>query len=115
QFQEFEATLLRMAQNLEKSSRREDRERAAVLKEAIRTASQLGTDQKFDALIELLRSNDKVDLNEIKEAMQQSKIVADDIRVLLAILLSDSADARRKEEINRLKGLIKALEKSIRE
>src|SRR5437588_2431201 len=57
QFREFESSLLRLAQRLERSSKPEDRERAALLKRAIKKAGDQAIDAKFDTLIGLLRGS----------------------------------------------------------
>jgi hypothetical protein len=69
QFREFEAALLRLAQRLERSSKPEDRDRAVTLKAAIKKASEVGIDARFDTLVGLLRTGKSVEYAEIKEAM----------------------------------------------
>jgi hypothetical protein len=115
QFNEFKSSLHALAQRLERSSKPEDRERAATLKKAIETASKEAVDHKFTKLIDLLKVNKQLNLNEIKEAMDQSKMLADDIEAILAILLSDNRDSQLKKEIERLQALIKYLDKIIRD
>jgi hypothetical protein len=115
QFTELKAALLRLAQRLERSSRAEDRDRAVVLKEAIKKAGEVNPELKFDTLITLLKDKKAFDLNELKEAMVQASMVADDIRDIIAILLSGNRDALLKAEIKRLEQLIKALDTAIRE
>src|SRR5216684_1186440 len=90
QFNAFQSNLLQMAQRLERSSKPEDRERAVLLKDAIKKTQELGTPNKFATLIELLKANRAISLNDAKEAMDRSKMVAEDIRTLLAILMSDN-------------------------
>ena len=113
QFNTFQSNLLQMAQRLERSSKPEDRERAVLLKDAIKKTQELGTPNKFTTLIEMLKNNKAISLNDAKEAMDRSKMVADDIRMLLAILMSDNRDAQLKGEKERLQRLIKMLDKAI--
>jgi hypothetical protein len=113
QFNTFQSNLLQMAQRLERSSKPEDRERAVLLKDAIKKTQELGTPNKFTTLIELLKNNKAISLNDAKEAMDRSKMVAEDIRTLLAILMSDNRDAQLKSEKERLQRLIKMLDKAI--
>lgn len=113
QFRKLEAILLQMAQRLERSSKPEDRERAAILKEAIKQAQNAQIDNKFDKLINLLQEN-KENLDEIKQAADQSKELADDIRQLINLLLSDNRDAQLKAERERLQQLLKMLDAVIR-
>jgi hypothetical protein len=115
QFQEFEKALLRLKQRLERSPKAEDRERAAVLQEAIKKAGEAGVDMRFKTLIGLLQSSRSVNLAEVKEAMDRSKLLADDIRAILALLMSDNRDAQLKAERERLRALIAQLDKVIRE
>src|SRR5207245_7707134 len=62
QFGDFKASLLRLAQRLERSSRPEDRERAVILKQAIATASEKAIDLQFLSLINLLKENKALSL-----------------------------------------------------
>src|SRR6266403_1318404 len=77
QFGDFKSALQRLITRLERSARQEDRERAVTLKKAIETASSKAIDQQFMSLINLLKENKALGLNEIKEAMEQSKLLAD--------------------------------------
>jgi hypothetical protein len=115
QFTELKAALLRLAQRLERSNRAEDRDRAATLKDAIKKAGEVDPELKFDTLINLLKDKQAFDLNELKEAMVQAQMVADDIRDIIAILLSGNRDAMLRAEIERLMKLLKALDTAIRE
>src|SRR5437868_13470550 len=115
QFGNFKTSLLNLAQRLERSSRSEDRERAVILKKAIETASAKGIDHQFMSLIHLLKENKALSLNEVKDAMDQTKLLADDIHALLAILLSDDRDAQNEKERKRIEALIKYLDKIIRD
>src|SRR5262249_38317957 len=115
QFREFEAALLSWSQRLERSTKPEDRERAAVLKEAIKQAGQVGIDNKFDTLVSLLHANKSISLPELKEAMDRSKDLADQLKALLALLMSDNRDAQIKAEKERIRKLLEMLDKVIRE
>src|SRR6266849_1927080 len=115
-FNDFEQSLLRLAQKLEKSTKPEDRQRADNLKKAIALVSDQGTDLKFASLIEILKKDStSLSLPEIKEAMDQNKMLAEDIRAILALLMADNRDDVLKKEIKRLMELIKQLDKVIRE
>jgi hypothetical protein len=115
-FKDFEQSLLRLAQRLEKSSKPEDRQRAETLKKAIALVGDQGVDLKFKTLIEILQKpSTSLSLTEIKEAMDQNKMLAEDIRAILALLMADNRDDQLKNEIKRLMELIKQLDKVIRE
>lgn len=115
QFRDFEQSLLRLAQRLERSSKPEDRERAAGLKKAIAFVSDQGTDAKFDRLIAILKQSRALSLQEIQEAMTQNRMLADDIKAVLVLLLSDNRDDELKREQERLKQQIKRLGELIRQ
>jgi len=55
QFDEFKQSLLRLAHRLESSTKQEDKDRAAILKDAIKVASEQGVDTKFATLISKLK------------------------------------------------------------
>lgn len=115
QFRDFEQSLLRLAQRLERSNKPEDRERAAGLKKAIAFVSDRGTDAKFDRLVAILRQSRTLSLQEIQEAMTQNRMLAEDIKAVLALLLSDNRDDELKREQERLKEQIKRLGELIRQ
>jgi hypothetical protein len=115
-FNDFNQSLLRLAQRLEKSTKPEDRQRAENLKKAIALVSDQGVDLKFKSLIEILQKpSTSLSLTEIKEAMDQNKMLAEDIRAILALLMADNRDDQLKNEIKRLMELIKQLQKVKRE
>jgi hypothetical protein len=115
-FKDFQQSLLRLAQRLEKSTKPEDRQRADTLKKAIELVGNQGVDLKFSGLIEILKKNSSsLSIPEIKEAMDQNKMLAEDIRAILALLMADNRDDYLNKEIKRLMELIKQLDKVIRE
>ncbi len=115
QFHDFEQSLLRLAQRLAASSKPEERERAATLKKAIEMASNSGVDNKFDKLIQILRNSKALSLQELRDAMEQNRMVANDIKAILALLLADNRDAELKRERQRIADLIKRLDGLIRQ
>ena len=72
QFREFEQNLLRVAQRLERSAKQEDRDRAAVLKQAIELAGKEGIDTRFDKLVTLLKGSKADNLQEVKDLLNRS-------------------------------------------
>src|SRR5262245_27328381 len=60
QYKEFEQALLRMAQRLEKSSKIEDREKAATLRRAIELSGGAGIDNQFAKLVTILTNSKNV-------------------------------------------------------
>ena len=115
QFDSLKQALLRLAQRLERSQRQEDRDRAAILKDAIKRAGDLNPEMKFDALINELKANDTLSLAQIRELMQLSGDAKKDMQEIINLLLAGNRDALLREEMRRLKELIKALDNAIRE
>lgn len=115
QYREFEQALLTLAQRLERSSKPEDREKAVLLKEAIKKSSEVQINTRFDKLVTLLKGSKAADLNAISDAMEKSQMLAEDIRAILALLMSDNRDAQLKAEKERLRRLLEMLDKVIRE
>src|SRR5260370_21139733 len=115
-FKEFEQSLLRLAQRLEKSTKPEDRQRADNLKKAIALVGDQGVDLKFASLIEILKKDStSLSIPEIKEAMDQNKMLAADIRAILTLLMADNQDDVIKNEIKRLMTLLNHIQKGIRD
>jgi hypothetical protein len=106
QFEDFKQSLLRLAQRLESSSRQEDQDKAKVLRDAIKQASDEGIDTKFSSLVEALRDKDAFkNLEQLQTVMEQNKDLRNDIRKLIELLLKDDRDAelrRQREETTRL-------------
>jgi hypothetical protein len=115
QFREFEGALLRLAQRLETSSKAEDREKASILKKAIEKAMTEGVDNKFDRLVTLLRTSKVVTPDYLEQAKDQNKALADDIRTILAILLTDNRDDELRKERQKYTELLKRLNEIIRD
>ncbi|HEV3255723.1 MAG TPA: hypothetical protein VG013_02465, partial [Gemmataceae bacterium] len=114
QFREFEGALLRLAQRMETSPKPEDREKAAVLKKAIEKAMTEGVDTKFDKLVNLLQTSKAITPDALQKVMDQNKDLANDIRTILAILLTDNRDEELRKEKERIQDLIKRLNAIIR-
>lgn len=115
QYTDFEQALLRLALRLERSAKPEDQARAKSLKEAIRKSSDENVKLKFEKLVSTLRASKEIDLQEIKEAMEQSKVLAEDIRTILSLLLSDNRDEQLKAERATVKKLLEMLDKVLRD
>jgi hypothetical protein len=113
QYRSFELAMLHLAQRLERSNKPGDRERAGILKEAINKSSEVGISHKFETLIGLLRTTKAASIAELSEAMTQSKMLADEIQVILDILLTDNREAQLKKQIEHLQRLKEELGKII--
>jgi hypothetical protein len=116
QFKEFEQSLLRLAQRLNRSSKPEDREKAAVLMNAINLASKENVDVRFDKLVNILKTAKTIpSLQEVREAITESEQLAVNLRAMLEILLTDRRDLQLKDEEKRITELLKELNRIIRD
>lgn len=113
-YREFELALVQLAQRLEKSTSKEDRDKALVLRQALETAGKSGVTTRMESLIALLRESKANNLAEIKEAIDQGERVVKDMQEMLALILKDGALERNQLLQKRLADLIKALEAIIR-
>src|SRR5689334_943997 len=109
QFRDFEGALLRLAQRLETSSKAEDRDKAVVLRKALDKAGEKGVDTDFDRLVSLLKDSKAITPEYLEKAMHQNQEVADDIRTILAILLTDNRDEELRKERQRVEQLLRRL------
>ncbi len=114
QFNEFKASLMRLAQRLESSSRQEDRDKAAILRQAIKESGERGVDAKFATLVAALRSKDAFqDLDKLQEIMAQNTDLRNDIKRLLELLLKDDRDAQLKREREEVQRMLERLKEII--
>lgn len=113
QFAAFQQSLLSLAQRLDKSSKPEDREKAAVLRQAIDLASREGIDTQFSKLVATLTASG-VTLREIEGAIGQNEQLLKTLREMIQLLLSDNQSAKDKEEARRLADMLKKLDGVIR-
>jgi hypothetical protein len=106
QFDDFKQKLLGLAQRMENSAKQEDREKAKILREAIKRASEEGIETKFSSLIETLRSNEAFkNTEQLQDILKQNEEIRRNIRDLMDLLLRDDRDAeirKKKEEYTRL-------------
>jgi len=112
-FRELEHSLLRLAQRLEASGMPTERDKALTIRKALAFANDEGVELKFSKLIHTLSKNEALQLDDLKDAMAQNKVVVKDIQAILAILTNDD-DAKRKAERDRLSNLLQELDRVIR-
>jgi hypothetical protein len=113
-FERFKEALFSLSKHLENSPKAEDREKAKILKEALKKASEEGTENKFDKLINILKDSKALNLDGIDTAIGQNEDLRRDIRAILIILMTDNRDKRLKEEKERLAKMIEELKRVIR-
>ncbi len=106
QFDDFKQKLLGLALRMENSAKPEDREKAKILRQAIKKASEEGVDTKFSSLIETLKTNDAFkNTEQLQEVLKQNEALRQDLRAIMDLLLKDDRDAelrKKKEEYTRL-------------
>ncbi len=114
QFDDFKQSLLNLANRLEKSTRQEDRDKAANLKAAIKKASEEGVDTKFATLVDALRKeNTFKDLDQLQTVLDQNADLRRDIRAIMELLLKDNRDAELRKEIEKNARLLEELKRII--
>jgi hypothetical protein len=115
QFENFSNALYTLANHLEKSAKDEDKAKAKILREAIKKAGEEGTENKFDKLINALKDSKAITLDGLEAAKAQNEDLVRDIRVILAILLTDNGDAELRHKKELLAKMIEELKRVIRE
>jgi hypothetical protein len=113
-YQEFEKALMQLAHRLERSTKPEDRERAANIKKAIAYSADQDVKGKFEQLIKTLQTSKDLSIPEIQGAMKNSGMVADDVHAIIQLLMADARDDELKKEKKRIEDLLKALDEVIR-
>ncbi|MCI0380664.1 MAG: hypothetical protein L0215_24020 [Gemmataceae bacterium] len=113
QYAEFESSLLKLKQRLERSSKQEDRDRAAVLAKVLEFSKDSGIGVQFEQLVQFLKDNQFKAVGDMKIALDKSNKLADDLREILNRLREDTKHAKLRDEIDLLKGLIKKIEAAI--
>jgi hypothetical protein len=114
-FAEFEQSLLRLKQRLERSPKKEDQERAVILQKALDRAKDASMSIRFEQMVNFLKTKNLKSVGDANEAWKQSEKLAEDLRYILQLLREDTRAARLREEQERLKAMIKELESVIRQ
>jgi len=115
QFAEFEQALLRLQQRLERSTKAEERERAAILAKALEKSRDKSITTRFEQFVDYLKTGKLTSVSDIAKAVKQSNDLAEDLRDLIALLREDTLAARKREERLGLEEMIKKLENIIRD
>jgi len=114
-FEKFQSALLRLKQRLEKSDRKEDRDRAAQLQKVLDRSGDFSITTKFGELIRFLANQKKENVCDLKQLLEESGRLAANLKELLDLLRNTNNPAARKEERLRLEQLVKELERLIRD
>lgn len=115
QFAEFEQALLRLQQRLERSTKAEERERAAILAKALEKSRDKSITTRFEQFVDYLKTGKLTSVSDIAKAVKQSNDLAEDLRDLIALLREDTLAAKKREERLGLEEMIKKLEGIIRD
>jgi hypothetical protein len=112
-FSEFQQQLLRLQQRLEKSPRKEDQDKAVVLKKALEKAQDNLISTQFDSLVDFLKNQKLTKVGDIDAARDRTLKLADDLREVLALLNENSRSLQLREQRISLEKLLKQLERVI--
>jgi hypothetical protein len=114
-FQKLESDLQTLHDRLAKSSKKEDREQAQVIKEALALISKEGIDIRFDQLVTVLQKSKPNSLQEVKDAADAAEMQAKLLQLLVDKLSTESRDAAIKAEKERIEKILKELDQVIRQ
>jgi hypothetical protein len=114
-FDDFKQQLLTLALRMENSAKPEDREKAKVLRLALKTASEQGIEAQFVSLIEMLRGNG-ADQNteQLYNILQENEKLRQNLRVIIELLLKDDRDSQLRKEVAETQKLLEELKTVIR-
>lgn len=115
QYRNFEQGLIRLANRLAASSNEEDRARAAKLKSALESAGKGDLIGRLNHLTQLLASSKALSVQELQEVMATQKMVASEIRTVLALMMSNDRHKEIKEQIATLRKILRELDRAIRD
>ena len=110
QFGEFEQSLLKLIQRLERSSKETDRERAKVLRQALEKCKTSLITTQFDQIVDILKKQDLKNLGQVETLANRTTKLAQDIREILALIQADPRAANARKQQQELKVLLKDLQ-----
>jgi len=115
QFDDFKQRLLGLAQRMENSAKPEDREKAKILRLAIKKASEAGVDTKFSTLIETLKTNDAFkNTEQLQMILAQNEELRRDLREIMDLLMKDDRDSELRKQMAEVRRLLEELKHIIR-
>ena len=85
QYAEFEDSVLKLAQRLKRSSKLEDRERAAVLEKVLEESSKSSILVQFEQIVDHLKKSQLTGSGDTGIALAQANKLADDLRRRVAL------------------------------
>jgi hypothetical protein len=115
QFDEFKQKLLGLAQRMENSTKPEDREKAKILRNVIKKASEEGVETRFTSLIDMLRNSKTSSNTEVlQDILKENEELRQILNQILELLLKDDRDAELKRQIAEARRLLEELKAVIR-
>ncbi|HEY7422966.1 MAG TPA: hypothetical protein VH682_01775, partial [Gemmataceae bacterium] len=114
-FDDFKQQLLTLALRMENSTKAEDRDKAKVLREALKRASAEGVETQFSSLIDMLRGNG-ADQNteQLQSILQENEKLRQNLRIIMELLLKDDRDAQLRKDLAEKQKLLDELKSIIR-
>jgi hypothetical protein len=109
-FAEFEQDLFKLIIKLKRSVKEEDRARADVLEKVLDRAKKELISVQFEVIVQQLKDQQLKSTGEIKIAAERSEKLADKLRELIALIREDPRQSKIRDEIARLKDLLKELD-----
>jgi hypothetical protein len=113
QFAQFKNDLHKLILKLKRSSKEGDKERAEVLEKVLEKAESNLIGVQFEQLIGQLKDQQLKSTGEIREAAEKSAKLADQLRELIELYRQDPRQSKLRDEIARLKDIIKELDSAI--
>lgn len=114
-FNEFQQMMLRLKHRLERSPKKEDRDRAVILQRVLDQAKNSSLNIRFEQMVDFLKKGDFGNLENVKKARDESLSLAEEMRRLLAMLREDPNANRLREKRTELEKLVKEIQRLIRD
>ncbi|HWG44605.1 MAG TPA: hypothetical protein VN688_17645 [Gemmataceae bacterium] len=115
QFDDFKQKLLGLALRMENSGKAEDRDKAKILREAIKRSSEKGIETQFSSLIDTLKTNNAFkDTEQLQEILKQNEELRRNLREIMELLLKDDRDAEIRKKQKEYARLLEELKNVIR-
>jgi hypothetical protein len=105
--------LYKLIIKLKRSTREGDKERAEVLEKVLEKAKSNLIGVQFEQIIAQLKEQKVNSTGDIKIAADRSAKLADQLRELIALMKEDPRQSKLRDEIARLRDIIKELDKAI--
>ncbi len=112
-FADFEKQVLQLKQRLERTGKAEDAARAKILAEVLERSQKQSLALEVERMVDAVQKLNTKNLGDLKEAMDRSNRIAEELSKLLELLRSDPRLKQSQDERKFLKELVTKLEKAI--